>query len=290
MNTVGRRLVKRLGVVSITALLGGFLCATMVRLAPGFDSDERVLDSRFSSASLREIRNEHASERNVGRFYLTYLGKALRGDLGESHTLNRPVFELLRERLPVTLRLVGIGLLLAWTAGLAMAMTAALARFTACDWLVTLAASACLSLPAAVVALLIVYWNKPAYLALALTVLPKLYSYTRNLLVENYRRLHIVTARAKGLGPLRILLWHVLAPAAPELLALVGVSVSVAVGAAVPIEALCGVPGIGQLAWQAALGRDLPLLITITVLVTLVTLIANSAADFAPSPAHQEAR
>jgi ABC-type dipeptide/oligopeptide/nickel transport system permease component len=52
-----------------------------------------------------------------------------------------------------------------------------------------------------------------------------------------------------------------------------------AVGAAIPIEALCGLAGVGQLAWQAALARDLPLLVNITILVTLVTLLANSGAD-----------
>jgi len=102
--------------------------------------------------------------------------------------------------------------------------------------------------------------------------------------------LHILAARAKGIGPLRILLWHVLPVGAPELVALAGVSVSVAIGAAIPVEALCGIPGIGQLAWQAALGRDLPLLVTITVLVTLVTLIANAGADFVDGSNHQEAQ
>ena len=54
---------------------------------------------------------------------------------------------------------------------------------------------------------------------------------------------------------------------------------AMAVGATVPVEALCGFAGIGQLAWQAALARDLPLLTNITILVTLVTLLANSGAD-----------
>jgi len=291
MNAVVvRRLAKRLGVVVVTVLAGGLLCATMVRLAPGFDTDERELDSRLNAASVREIRNQRAGERNVGRFYIGFLVKASRGDLGESRTLNRPVLSLLRERLPVTLRLVGIGLLLAWTAGFSTAVTAAMARNTAYDWLLTLAVSVCLSLPAAVLALLVVYWDKPACLALALAVLPKLYSYSRNILIENCKRLHILAARAKGLGPMRILIWHVLPVGAPELLALVGVSASVAIGAAIPVEALCGIPGIGQLSWQAALGRDLPLLVTITVLVTLVTLIANTGADFATGSNHQEAQ
>ena len=56
-------------------------------------------------------------------------------------------------------------------------------------------------------------------------------------------------------------------------------SVSIALGAAIPVEALCGLAGVGQLAWQAALARDLPLLTNLTILVTLVTLLANSSAD-----------
>jgi ABC-type dipeptide/oligopeptide/nickel transport system permease component len=63
------------------------------------------------------------------------------------------------------------------------------------------------------------------------------------------------------------------------MIALAGITVSVALGASIPVEALCGLPGIGQLAWQAALSRDLPLLVNLTVLVTLVTLLANSGAD-----------
>ena len=67
--------------------------------------------------------------------------------------------------------------------------------------------------------------------------------------------------------------------AGPQLIALAGITISLALGASIPVESLCGLPGIGQLAWQAALSRDLPLLVNLTVLVTLVTLLANSGAD-----------
>ena len=92
---------------------------------------------------------------------------------------------------------------------------------------------------------------------------------------------HVLTATAKGLSAPRILLWHVLPLAAPQMLALAGVSVSIAFGAAIPIEVISDAPGIGQLAWQAALGRDLPLLVNLTLFVTLVTLTANSVSDLA---------
>jgi ABC-type dipeptide/oligopeptide/nickel transport system permease component len=63
------------------------------------------------------------------------------------------------------------------------------------------------------------------------------------------------------------------------LVALAGVSVSLAFAAAIPVEVLCDLPGLGQLAWKAALGRDLYLLTNLTMIVTVVTLIANSSAD-----------
>jgi len=83
------------------------------------------------------------------------------------------------------------------------------------------------------------------------------------------------------------LLRHILPVAAPQLLALAGISVSLAFAAAIPVEVLCDLPGIGQLAWKAAMGRDLELLVNLTMIVTLVTLLANSAADLLAQP-HRE--
>jgi ABC-type dipeptide/oligopeptide/nickel transport system permease component len=70
---------------------------------------------------------------------------------------------------------------------------------------------------------------------------------------------------------------------APEMLALAGVSVSQAFSAAIPLEAVCDVPGLGQLAWQSALARDLPILVSLTLLLALITRFANAAADTAIS-------
>ena len=128
-------------------------------------------------------------------------------------------------------------------------------------------------------ALLSVIFNSPGYLAIGLIVFPKIYRYSSNLLAKAYAMPHITAARARGLGEIRILSWHVLPVAGPQMIALAGITVSIALGASIPVESLCGLPGIGQLAWQAALARDLPLLVNVTILVTLVTLLANSGAD-----------
>jgi peptide/nickel transport system permease protein len=262
-----------------TVLLGGFLSATLVRLAPGFDVDEAQLDPRLNSESVRALRETRLEQRNIFRFYFHSLQRAAHGDLGTSISLGQPVVALLRDRAPLTLRLVGIGLLLSWAAAMALALSAAWLRVQAYDVVTTTISGAFLCIPAAVLALLSVLWNVPGALAVGLIVFPRVYRYARNLLAKAYSLPHIITARAKGLSELRILFWHVVPVAGPQLLAVAGVSVSIAVGAAIPVEALCGLAGVGQLAWQAALARDLPLLTNITVLVTLVTLLANSGAD-----------
>ena len=276
---LGRKILRHGLAILATALLGGFLSATLVRLAPGFDTDEAQLDSHLNSASVQVLREARRQQNNIFHFYLDSLRNALHGDLGTSLSLQQPVNQLLRDRGPLTLRLVGFGLLLSWTAAFALALSAAWLRASAYDALATIVTGTLLCLPAAVVALFSVFWNTPGALAIALIVFPRDFRYMRNLMAKAYAEPHIITARAKGLSELRILIWHAIPVVGPQLLAVAGVSVSMALGAAIPVEALCGFAGVGQLAWQAALARDLPLLVNITVLVTLVTLLANSTAD-----------
>src|ERR1700684_3490351 len=276
---VARRVVQKLAAIVALVLLGGLLSATLVRLAPGFDADERELDPGLNAESVRALRQSRAGEHNILRFYAGYLRGAMHGDLGTSHALGQPVESLLRERWPVTARVAGIGLLLAWILASTLAFTACLWRLPVFVIFGTTVSGAFLCIPAAVLALLSVILNVPGYLAIALIVFPKIYRYSRNLFAKAYGMPHITAARARGLSETRILACHVLPLAGPQMMALAGITVSVALGAAIPVEVLCGLPGIGQLAWQAALSRDLPLLVNLTVMVTLVTLLANSGAD-----------
>ena len=279
MRTLRRKITGCALTLLATVLLGGLLSATLVRLAPGFSVDERELDPHLNAQSVQALREAKQRDHNIVRFYLSYMNRALHGDLGTSLALGQPVRTLLRDRAPLTLRLLSTGLALAWIVSLTLALTSAWLRLSIFDALTTIVSGTFLCIPAAVLALLSVLWNVPGSLAIALIVFPRTYRYASNLLMKAYSRPHIVAARARGLGEARILFWHVVPVVAPQLLAVAGVSVSVAVGAAIPVEALGGLPGIGQLAWQAALARDLPLLVNITILVTLVTLLANSGAD-----------
>ncbi len=274
-----RRIARHLLSIAALVLLGGLISATLVRLAPGFDSDERDLDPSLNAESIRALHAERAGEHNIVRFYAAYLRGALHGDLGISHSLGQPVNSLLRERWPVTVRVAGIGLLLGWLLASTLAFVACLWPRPAPEIFGMTVSGAFLCIPAAVLALISVILNTPGYLAIAFIVFPNIYRYSRNILSKAYSLPHITAARARGLGEARILAWHVLPVAGPQMIALAGITISLALGASIPVESLCGLPGIGQLAWQAALSRDLPLLVNLTILVTLVTLLANSSAD-----------
>src|ERR1700693_1274662 len=84
-------IARHLGAIAALVLLGGLLSATLVRMAPGFDSDERQLDPSLNAESVRALHAERAGEHNILRFYASYLRGAIQGDLGKSHALGQPV-------------------------------------------------------------------------------------------------------------------------------------------------------------------------------------------------------
>ena len=267
--------------ILLTASLGGLLGATLVRLGPGFGVDERELDNRLSAESQQAIRTENAKDNNIALFYVRYLFGLAHGDFGFSRTLNRPVSELLKERAAVTLGSLAYGVLGGAAIGLALAVLTVIWRGPGADLVPSMLSGLCLAVPAAVLALLFLWMGAGGRWAIALVVFPHVYRYAKNLLVATYQSPHVLAAQAKGLTNGRVLFAHVLTPAAPQLAALAGISVSLAFGASIPIEVICDTPGMGQLAWKAAMDRDLPLLVTITVLVALMTLVVNGIADLA---------
>jgi peptide/nickel transport system permease protein len=269
--------LQRLLLLAGLGLVGALASATLVRFAPGYGVAERELDPRWRAESVEALRQKQG----LPSFYFHYVSALAHGDLGESDSLKRPVRELLQQRLPLTGVSVVRGLGAAWLAAALLASLGLAYRNWWFEASTTAFNSLLLSLPSAVVAMLAVHLRTPVFCAIAVVVFPRLYSYIRNLLVRSYDQPHVLAARARGLGSSAILLRHVLPLAAPPLLALVGVSFAISFGAAIPIEALCDSPGLGQLAWHAALSRDLPLIVNVTLVVSLVMLAANSAADLA---------
>jgi peptide/nickel transport system permease protein len=269
------KLAQRFLLLTALAIVGALLCATMVRFAPGYGVDERDLDFRLSQSSRDAIRSEHQLRGGLFSYYGSYISGLFHGNLGTSAFLQRPVAGLLKERAPLTARAVLFGLATAWMVASALSLLTLRWQSWATEYSATAVTGLLIALPTAVVALLCLYLRAPVFLGIAVITLPKLFRYQHNILAQARARPFVLAARARGVSSNRILFCHVIPVAWHPLAALLGVSASMALGAAIPMEALSDSPGVGQLAWLAAINRDLPLLTSITLFVTLLTVGAN---------------
>jgi peptide/nickel transport system permease protein len=262
-------------------LMASFAGAMLMRVAPGFSSDDQELNSGLSAQSVQAVRHARLADANVPRFYVQFLASLIKGDMGTSHSLNQPVKDLLRERLPATLANLAFSLAAGWLLGLTLAIAVQIWNIRALALLANGLSGTFISTPSAALALVFLLLRWPPAFAAALLVFPKIYLYMQNLLQQSGDMPHVLTARAKGAGPWRVLAWHVAPVALPQMIALVGVSISIGIGVLLPIEVVSDVAGIGQLAWQAAQSRDLPLLVNLTILVTFATVCATLISDAA---------
>src|SRR5947209_11953146 len=191
-----RALSERLWTSLLALLLAGLLGATLVRLGPGFGSDDRELDPRLAPESLAAIRQSKAENSNILKYYGRYLRGLVRGDLGVSSSLNQPVGDLLRERWAVTAGTAGGGLAIGWLAGLFLAIFTQVARVRAFDPVAGGLNVLLLSTPAAILAIFFARWRAPAMLAISAVVLPRVFRYARNLVLDARGQPHVTTAVA----------------------------------------------------------------------------------------------
>ena len=235
--------------------------------------------TRGSNAeSQQAIRAERARDNNIASFYCRYLSGLAHGDLGFSRSLNRPVSELLKERLPLTLDSLAYGVLggdVDWAGSGDGSRFGGVRRGRI--WCRPLLSGLCLALPAARdrAGLSVDGRRRPlGHRAGGFPARLSLCQESAGSDLSSAPRSGGTGQRLERLAGCCSRMCSLLRR--PQLAALAGISVSLAFGASIPIEVICDTPGIGQLAWQAALDRDLPLLVTITVLVALMTLVVNS--------------
>ena len=276
-----RQLLTAAGRWLAGVLIAGFLAAAMLYLAPGASVDERELDPALSEDARATYRRQAAPHSGLLGFYAGFLTSAARGDLGISRTYSLPVTQLIAERWRLTAVSVAQAWAAAWLLGLAAALICSGWRWAAPPF--TILSSILVCLPSGLLAVFFFVAGLPVSGILAAAVCPRVFQFLRNLLDRAARAPHCLAARARGVRPLRLLLLHRAWPIWPEAVTLAGVTVSTAIGAAIPAEALCDVPGLGQLAWKSALARDLHLLVALTLVVAAVTLAVNALASVAAS-------
>jgi ABC-type dipeptide/oligopeptide/nickel transport system permease component len=266
------RLATRIPVLAVVVV-------AVVFTAPGFDSDERRLDMRLSADTLRHLDAQHpASAWEAGRKWFM---DCLHGDLGESRVFGKPVAELMRERIPVTARASLYGLFFGWAGALCAAGLNAVVRVRVAESMFALLDGVLLCIPAAVMGFLAVLCRLPVESAIALIVFARAHTWVTRIHKEASAQPWMISACAYGISRWRILLRHILPQIWPQLAAVMAASVTLAIGISVPVEVICDTPGLGQLAWRATLGRDLPVLLAVTLCMAACSIAAACISDAA---------
>ena len=275
------RLCLRLTRALVLVLVAAFLATAMVRLAPGFGVDEKDLNVSFESNPAPHAE----SAPSVLVAYGHLLSSASQGDFGQSTVFQQPVSTLIRERAAVTLRNVGEGFLCGWALALTLALANCWSGSTVVRLLSNSVTTTLLCVPSAVLAFAAVAAGASVSAGITAVVLPRVFRYSDSLLRQAAEQPFARAAEARGISRLRVLLNHVFRSVTAQHFALAGVTLASTFSAAIPMEVLCDSPGLGQLAWRAALGRDLPVVVAATVLLAAVTLVSNTAASVASQEA-----
>lgn len=266
MNHPGYRAFRHLGRILFLVLAVSLGTIALMRFAPGYFSDAREMDPQHAAAARSELEAQQREQRSIGNLTSDLFRGWLHGDLGRSRQYDVPVGELIQPRLRITLSLLGRGVLLGWLVAFAVALPLSAARGRTMATLTAIPSALLLAVPVGALATLSLITNFGGpVLVLTALIGTRNFKFISCLFAQGWKDPCLFQARAQGIRPVRIAWKHLLPTIMPQLRALAIMSLVVALGAIVPVEVIFNVPGLGQLAWQAAMNRDLPVLLAVTL-------------------------
>lgn len=285
-------------------LVVSFLIYSLIVLVPG-DPAVALAGQNPSPDQIEAVRERLGLNDPFLVQYWHWLSDALRGDLGKSLFTNEDVWSSILGRVPVTLSLTFLALLLAAILGLTLGMIAGLHPGSWIDRCATVGASIGVALPYFWVGMILVLifainnrilpatsyvplttspieWFKhliiPA-LALAIAPMAVIARQTRAAVATIMTEDYIRTADAMGLSPTRVIVKHALKNAAVPVVTVFGIEANRLIGGTVVIEQLFVLPGLGQLAYQSVFARDFPMVQGVLLFTAALVLLINLTVD-----------
>jgi peptide/nickel transport system permease protein len=233
------------------------------------------------------------------QFFNYVKGIVTRFDLGTSYLSKRPVSEQIIARLPTTLAITIISLLISSIVGITFGVISALNQNTKVDYILTVAALIVASLPTFWFALMLVLivsvklgwlpatgldsfksWILPCIVS-GLSPVSNLCRTTRSSMLEVIRQDYIRTARSKGIGENKVIFKHALKNALFPVITVFGIIASFSVGGQVVVESIFSIPGIGAYMMESILNRDFPVVQGTVVVLSLLICVINLLVDIA---------
>ena len=297
---IAQRFVEAIPVV----LLASLLVFAILHLIPGDPVDTMMGAAAFGVgtpeqriALAEQIRDDLGLNDPLAIQYVRWLGNAVRGDLGQSYIQHQAVTKLILDRLPSTLELAGAAMLLSIVLGMSLGVIAAVKRSSPIDAAVMLFSLGGVSIPSFAFAILMILIFSVTLGLVPATgsgsfdrlILPALVlgyegtgliaRLTRASLLEVMGLEYIRTARGKGLHPRTILRRHALRNALVPIVTIVGLQVGRLLAGSVIVETVFARQGIGQLAINAILAKDYPVVQGVILLTAVSYLVANLLVD-----------
>jgi peptide/nickel transport system permease protein len=300
-----RHLASRLVQIPLILIVVTMTIFIVVRSTPG-DPVQIMLGMETSPDAVAAIRKEFRLDRPVPVQYVLWLGDLVQGNLGRSIRLNTPVTQLLKERLPVSLRLAAGAMSFALCISIPFGILAALYRNTWIDYVCTGYTVAGFAIPNFALAMILIYvfsiklgWfpitgigsgdEKTALGAIAPYVLPAVALGTlqtavltrllRSSMIDALRQDYVRTAHAKGLMPTNVVLVHALKNAMIPFVTMVAIQCGYLIGIQVTIEYIFAIPGMGSAVLSGVINRDFPIVQGFTLVIAAFFLFANLVAD-----------
>ena len=284
-------LINRL--LHAVAVLFGVVSVTFALLHVAGDPLAGLIPPGAAPEVESQIRVAYGLDRPLAEQYLDFVGRAMRGDFGDSWRQGRPALGAVLERLPATLWLTVVATTLAVTAGSSLGVISAARPGSLWDIVARMTALLGQAVPAFWLGTMLILlfavdlqWLPSSGLegpggvilpALSLAAFPAatLTRLLRASMIETLGADYIRTARAKGLSRSRILIGHALRNAALPALAFTGLQVGFLLGGAVIVEGVFAYPGIGGLALDGVAARDIPLVEAFVWVVAVMILVVN---------------
>jgi peptide/nickel transport system permease protein len=306
---VTQYLIRRL-MIAIPSLLGiSVILFTVLALAPGDPFEELATNPAIPPDVRANLRASLGMDDPIHIRYVSWLTAMLRGEWGFSFVSRSPVAELILQRLPTTLVVIGSSQILALAIALPVGVYAATRPYSLFDQIANTFAFVGFSLPTFFTGLLFIllfsitlgwlpfvyrtdisatgwqwWWEHIKQSIMPVLVLGLFQGaawtrYVRSAVLDVIRLDHVTTARAKGLPERRITMRHVVRNAMIPVVTLVALQMPAVFGGAIVTEQIFRVPGIGSLLIGAILANDTPVIMAVTFVFACLVVFFNLVAD-----------
>jgi peptide/nickel transport system permease protein len=300
-------IVKRL-LQAVPLLIGvSIIGFAMMHLAPGGPLAIYTLNPTITAQDIERIKHVFGLDQPLYIQYLKWATGMFTGDWGNTFFGGRPVLDVIMERVPATLLLMGSGMSVAMILGMLIGILGAVKRYSIFDYLATTGAMVTLSFPTFWFGLMMIFvfslqlgWLPSGGMftlgddedlldllehlilptvVLALVLVAQWSRYTRSSFLEVIHQDFIRTAKSKGISGSRILFRHAFPNAVAPLIALAGIQLPWLFSGALVTETIFGWPGMGRLFVDSLTMKEYPVLMGMVMLTAMTVVIGNLLAD-----------